>query len=64
MSSVANFYDAFEAIAGDLDGDGQLEVVATSWDLRGGWRSSNTSATHTGRGIMQLSKMGGHTPTR
>jgi hypothetical protein len=31
----ANFSNAFEAIAADLDNDGQMEVVATSWDLPG-----------------------------
>ena len=31
----AEFPHAFEAIAADLDGDGQLEVVATAWDLPG-----------------------------
>lgn len=30
-----NFSNAFEAIAADLDDDGQMEVVATSWDLPG-----------------------------
>ena len=30
-----NFSNAFEAIAADLDNDGQMEVVATSWDEPG-----------------------------
>ena len=29
------FDDAFEAVAGDLDGDGDMDVVATSWRLPG-----------------------------
>ena len=30
-----HFHGAFEAIAADLDGDGQVEVVATAWGDRG-----------------------------
>ena len=31
----AHFPHAFEAIAADLDNDGQMEVVATAWDMTG-----------------------------
>lgn len=31
----AHFPHAFEAIAADLDNDGQMEVVATAWDVTG-----------------------------
>lgn len=29
------FHQAFEAVAADIDGDGQIEVVATAWGLEG-----------------------------
>lgn len=35
-SIAANFPQAFEAVTGDLDGDGDLDVVATAWTSSGG----------------------------
>ncbi|MFN0053397.1 MAG: FG-GAP-like repeat-containing protein [Planctomycetales bacterium] len=32
---AANFPQGFEAVAGDLDGDGDLDVVATGWSSQG-----------------------------
>ena len=34
-SIAAHFPQGFEAVAGDLDGDGDLDVVATGWSPRG-----------------------------
>jgi hypothetical protein len=41
------FDDAFEAIAGDLDGDGDLDVAATSWRTPGrvAWFENNGDAS-------------------
>lgn len=43
----ANFDDAFEAIAGDLDGDGDMDVAATSWRNPGrvAWFENHGDAT-------------------
>jgi hypothetical protein len=32
---AANFPQGFEAVAGDLDGDGDIDVVATGWSPQG-----------------------------
>jgi hypothetical protein len=54
----AHFPNAFEAIAVDLDGDGQMEVVATAWDLPGRVALFKHSGDPRGPWQMQMLKEG------
>jgi hypothetical protein len=61
----ADFDNAFEAVAVDLDGDGDLDVAATSWAAPNGRASgSRTPATRRGHGGCTCSRPTGRARTR